>query len=165
MFNAIIVRRAVMLNVDSHAGRARARYILIVLSLVVLIAAGGCSTEPDPSEPGPAETTPTEPVQVDPAPAEPEVVDDGSLFDGKTLGLWEITDFGGQGEVHVKDGAIHMEQGNDMTGITWKGPVDRINYEITLEAMRVDGTDFFCALTFPVDSNCCSLERTRLGRL
>ena len=44
-----------------------------------------------------------------------------------------------------------------MTGITWTGPIVRMNYEISLEAMRVAGTDFFCGLTFPVDANCCSL--------
>jgi hypothetical protein len=80
-----------------------------------------------------------------------------SLFDGKTLGYWKITDFGGQGKVYVKDGCIYMEQGNDMTGITWAGPLIRMNYEITLEAMRVSGSDFFCGLTFPVNDKCCSL--------
>lgn len=80
-----------------------------------------------------------------------------SLFDGKTLDRWKITDFGGQGEVYVKDGSIFLEIGNDLTGINWTGPVVRMNYEISLDAMRVKGTDFFCGLTFPVDANCCSL--------
>ena len=80
-----------------------------------------------------------------------------SLFDGKTLGNWKSTDFGGQGKVYVKDGSIYLEQGNDMTGITWAGPLVRMNYEITLEAMRVSGSDFFCGLTFPVNENYCSL--------
>lgn len=80
-----------------------------------------------------------------------------SLFDGKTLGQWKITDFGGQGKVYVKDSIIYLEQGNDMTGITWAGPLVRMNYEITVEAMRVSGSDFFCGLTFPVNDKCCSL--------
>jgi len=80
-----------------------------------------------------------------------------SLFDGKTLGNWKITDFGGQGKVYVKDGSIYLEQGNDMTGITWDGPLVRMNYEITLEAMRVSGSDFFCGFTFPVNDKHCSL--------
>jgi len=80
-----------------------------------------------------------------------------SLFDGETLGQWKITDFGGQGDIYVKDGAIFLEMGNDLTGVTWAGPLVRMNYEISLEAMRVKGTDFFCGLTFPVDANCCSL--------
>jgi len=80
-----------------------------------------------------------------------------SLFNGRALGQWKITDFGGQGDVYVKDGSIFLEMGNDMTGVTWAGPVVRMNYEITLEAMRVLGSDFFCGLTFPVDTNSCSL--------
>jgi len=80
-----------------------------------------------------------------------------SLFDGKTLGQWKVTDFGGQGDVYVKDGAIYLEMGSYTTGITWAGPVVRMNYEIALEATRVEGNDFFCALTFPVEKNPCTL--------
>jgi len=80
-----------------------------------------------------------------------------SLFDGRTLGRWAITDFGGQGNVYVKDGCVFMEMGNDMTGINWTGPVVKMNYEIRLEAKRVTGSDFFCGLTFPVGDNPCSL--------
>jgi len=80
-----------------------------------------------------------------------------SLFDGKRLGQWKITDFGGQGKVYAKDGSLFLEMGNDLTGVTWTGPVVRMNYEITLQAMRITGSDFFCGLTFPVDANCCSL--------
>ena len=79
-----------------------------------------------------------------------------SLFDGKTLKGWKATDFAGRGEVKVKDGQIIMEMGV-MTGITWTNPVTRMNYEISVEAMRVDGGDFFCGLTFPVGNDPCSL--------
>jgi len=45
-----------------------------------------------------------------------------------------------------------------MTGITYAGEnLPTNNYEIQLEAKRVDGFDFFCALTFPVDDSHCSL--------
>ena len=80
-----------------------------------------------------------------------------SLFNSKTLGYWKPTDFGGQGKVYVMDRCIYLEQGNDMTGITWAGPLVRMNYEITLQAMRVSGSDFFCGFTFPVNENYCSL--------
>jgi len=80
-----------------------------------------------------------------------------NLFDGKSLGQWKITEFGGQGDVYVKDSSIILETGNDLTGVHWTGPLIRMNYEITLEAMRVDGSDFFCGLTFPVGANPCSL--------
>lgn len=79
------------------------------------------------------------------------------LFDGKTLGQWESTDFGERGDVFVFDNAVYMAMGNAATGITWKGPLIRMNYELTLEAMRDDGFDFFCALTFPVGEDYCSL--------
>jgi len=80
------------------------------------------------------------------------------LFDGKTLEGWEVTDFGGQGSVIVKDGAIILEQGEPITGLTWKGAaVPTSNYEIHLEAKRVEGNDFFCALTFPVKKKSCTL--------
>lgn len=81
-----------------------------------------------------------------------------SLFDGKSMGRWLKGDFRGQeASVTLKDGAIVMEMGNDMTGITWGGPVTRMDYELCFEAQRVDGSDFFCGLTFPVGENPCTL--------
>src|SRR5688500_18980968 len=69
-----------------------------------------------------------------------------SLFDGRSLKGWKSTEFGGEGEVKVEDGAIVMELGQDMTGITWAGkePPPKTNYEIAMEAARLDGSDFFC---------------------
>jgi len=72
------------------------------------------------------------------------------LFDGKTLDGWKITNFGGEGDVDVEDGVIHMDFGSSLSGITYKGKFPKTNYEVRLEAMRVDGVDFFCGLTFPV---------------
>ena len=80
-----------------------------------------------------------------------------SLFDGTALGLWEETPFGGEGLVHVVDGAIVLEFGEPLTGITWRGPVERTDYEVRLEARRLAGSDFFCGLTFPVGESACSL--------
>ena len=79
-----------------------------------------------------------------------------SLFDGKTLAGWKSTDFAGRGEVNVKNGTIVLETGQ-MTGITWTNDLPRMNYELSLEAMRVEGSDFFCGLTFPVAKDPCSL--------
>jgi hypothetical protein len=80
-----------------------------------------------------------------------------SLFDGQSLGRWKPTQFGGEGEVSVVDGSIMLGQGGDLTGITWTGDVPTVNFEIELQAMRVVGGDFFCGLTFPVQSSHCSL--------
>ncbi len=79
------------------------------------------------------------------------------LFDGKTLAGWKVPNFGGQGEVTVKDGMVIMETGNMMTGITYTGEVPRENYEIYLEGMRLEGSDFFCTTTFPVGKDPCTL--------
>ena len=78
------------------------------------------------------------------------------LFNGKTLEGWKVTDFGGEGKVVVRDGAIVMERGNQMTGITWTGKPPRNNYELTLEGKRIEGSDFFCTTTFPVGDGYCS---------
>ena len=44
-----------------------------------------------------------------------------------------------------------------MTGVTYRGDFPRLNYEVRLEAKRVDGVDFFCGMTFPVRKAYCSL--------
>jgi hypothetical protein len=81
-----------------------------------------------------------------------------SLFDGKELGHWKPTDFGGQGESKVEDGNLVLTHGESLTGVTWQGPLPaKMNYEIELDAQRVDGTDFFCGLTFPVNNDSASL--------
>ncbi|MFV1967016.1 MAG: DUF1080 domain-containing protein [Pirellulaceae bacterium] len=80
-----------------------------------------------------------------------------SLFDGKTLKGWKITQFGGEGAVEVEDGAITMDFGSYLTGITYEGDLPTTNYELALEAKRVDGIDFFCATTIPVDKSHCTL--------
>lgn len=83
---------------------------------------------------------------------------DKSLFDGKSLTGWKATNFGGEGKVHVKDGAVIMETGNDMTGVTWSKPdFPKVNYEVSLEGKKLVGRDFFCTTTFPVADSHCSL--------
>jgi hypothetical protein len=80
------------------------------------------------------------------------------LFDGKSLGGWKATNFGGEGQVSVEKGVVVMELGNDMTGITYDGKdFPRIDYEIALEGKKIKGNDFFCTTTFPVGDKYCSL--------
>ena len=81
-----------------------------------------------------------------------------SLVDGKTLTGWLSTDFAGRGSVTVSNGQINIGLGH-MTGITLTNTNNllRMGYEISLDAMRVDGSDFFCGLTFPVGKDPCSL--------
>ena len=80
------------------------------------------------------------------------------LFDGKTLTNWQSTKFVGEGAVKVENGQIVLEAGRSLTGITWIGPeLPTTNYEIALQAMRVEGSDFFAGVTFPVADSFCSL--------
>ena len=78
-----------------------------------------------------------------------------SLFDGKSLAGWKETDFAGRGGVKVESGKMLLESGI-MTGVTWTNDLPHMDYELTLEAMRVEGSDFFCGLTFPVGQDPCS---------
>jgi hypothetical protein len=80
-----------------------------------------------------------------------------ALFDGKTLKGWKAPNFGGEGKVLVKDGAMVMEAGSMMTGVTYTGQFPKMNYEVTLDGMRTDGSDFFCTTTFPVGDSFVSL--------
>ena len=80
-----------------------------------------------------------------------------TLFDGKTLTGWATTDFGGHGDVRVENGQILIGMGAALSGVHWTNPVPKIDYEVTLEAMKVEGSDFFCGLTFPVRDAFCSL--------
>jgi hypothetical protein len=79
------------------------------------------------------------------------------LFDGKTFGGWQVTDFAGHGEVRIEEGALVMEAGNDLTGVHFPGVSVQMQYELELEARRLEGSDFFCGLTFPVGGVHCTL--------
>jgi len=80
-----------------------------------------------------------------------------SLFDGKTRKGWKQSDFFKPGKSSVKDGAIILEKGTKMTGLTYDGKdFPKMNYEVSLESKRIDGRDFFCTTTFPVGDSFCS---------
>ena len=57
----------------------------------------------------------------------------------------------------MKDGKIIANMGASLTGVQYTNSVPTNNYAITMEAMKIDGGDFFVGLTFPVGTNHCSL--------
>jgi hypothetical protein len=80
------------------------------------------------------------------------------LFDGKSLAGWKVTEFAGHGDVSVTNGTLVLAMGAILTGVNLVKTNDlpTWDYELALDAMKVDGSDFFCGLTFPVGTNCCT---------
>ncbi len=82
------------------------------------------------------------------------------LFDGKSLDGWKKTDFyaAEKVDVRVEDGRIILPVGNPLSGVTTtRTDLPKTNYELTYEAMRLEGTDFFAAATFPVGDSFLTL--------
>ena len=80
-----------------------------------------------------------------------------SLFNGKDLSGWFTNDFAGGGEVSVEDGKIMIGTGIALTGIKRTNGFYSSNYEVEIEAMKVQGGDFFCGFTFPVQGEHATL--------
>ena len=122
---------------------------LTVLALAAALLAGCASSDCDccKDKPSAAQTKVAKPT---PASASK------NLFDGKTLTGWKDSGFAGAGEVTVEPNfkgqgpVIRIDAGQSLSGITFTNPVPKTNFEITLEALKVQGNDFFIGLTFPV---------------
>ncbi len=123
----------------------RLKIIVNYFSLVALFLVS-CSADKKPS----IQKSETKIVQANELP-------DGSMFNGKTLDGWEITAFGTQGPVLVSDGKIILNYGDGCTGITWQKEFPKVNYQVSLDARKTSGNDFFCGMTFPVKDQFCSL--------
>lgn len=79
------------------------------------------------------------------------------LLKSDSLDGWQLTNFGGEGEVEVNEGVLKIGRGEPLTGITLDRkdfPTD--NFELQWKARRVEGTDFFAGVTFPVGKEYCS---------
>lgn len=126
-------------------------FLLPVLSLVVS-ALAGCATSECPHCKSDKAGAPAVASGAKPAAATAA----RSLFDGKTLTGWKDSNFAGGGETKVESNfrgqgpVILIEAGQSLSGITLTNPVPKQNFEVTLEAMKVQGNDFFVGLTFPV---------------
>lgn len=80
------------------------------------------------------------------------------LLKSDSLENWTVTNFGGEGDVTVKEGVMTLDAGNPLSGITWTGKeFPHEGFEIRLEANRLEGGDFLCGLTFPVGEKHASL--------
>ena len=98
---------------------------------------------------------------------------------------WKQCEFGGDGEVKIKDGVAKLDFGQPITGVRWLGSFEgdkavgsdsndpklrdaikaakkapklaRDHYEIRWECRRNGGDDFLCAVTMPIGKNYISL--------
>ena len=90
--------------------------------------------------------------------AEADENKDEVLFNGRDLTGWVPSTFDSQAAVTVENpfrdgpGAIVLARSKYLSGITFAdgSKLPRMNYELSLEAMRTEGSDFFCGLTFPI---------------
>lgn len=78
---------------------------------------------------------------------------------------WREVSFGGSGGIERGDFGVRLFAGAPLTGIVWPElgagldamALPRDDYELEVVALRRAGTDFFCALTFPVGGDCVTL--------
>jgi Domain of Unknown Function (DUF1080) len=143
--------------------------------IVVLLPSSGCGVQqteiitrpaPPQSPPNTSPATGTQEAEPDSAPKPAETTSktvsapqkERILFDGKSLEGWKASVFGGDGEVKLSNDSLSLGMGDPLTGVSYSGSdLPRNHYEVSLEARRVSGNDFFCCLTFPVDDSHCSL--------
>ena len=81
-----------------------------------------------------------------------------SLFDGKTLGNWKQVSYGSNEPVKIENGCFRIGNVSSMSGIKYVGKdaLPKIDYEIRYQARRIEGSDFFGAVVFPVDKTFCA---------
>ena len=81
-----------------------------------------------------------------------------ALFNGKDLAGWKVAPFDGGGEVNViSNGIVACGIGDPLSGIAYTNTPPTMNYELSLEAQRAEGSDFFIALTIPVEKSFCTV--------
>ncbi len=80
-----------------------------------------------------------------------------NLLEEPQLSFWVPAKFGGQGDTSVTSDKIELGFGYNMTGVVFTGDMPTDNFQLTYEARRISGSDFFGTLTFPVGESHCSL--------
>ncbi len=81
-----------------------------------------------------------------------------ALFNGNDLTGWKPAPFDGGGAVNVlSNGTVQCGIGDPLSGIVYTREPPAMNYEIRMEAMRAEGSDFFVGLTIPVEKSFCTV--------
>lgn len=81
------------------------------------------------------------------------------LFNGKDLSGWKnaFSASGGGAVRALSNGVVECGMGDPLSGLVYTNKPPTMNYELSLEGMRVEGSDFFIALTIPVVTNYCTV--------
>ena len=81
-----------------------------------------------------------------------------ALFNGKDLSGWKAADIWGNGKVEaLSNGVVSCGLGKPLTGLAYTNSFPTMSYEVKMEALRKEGSDFFVAMTIPVESNACTV--------
>jgi hypothetical protein len=131
---------------------------LMIALLVTGLVAAGCGQHAHHSRHAKVKQPATAPASRPATQAAAASATERELFDGKTLKGWKKSGFAGEGEAEVKDGQIVIPSGEALSGITFEGDdLPTMNYELTVVAKKVEGSDFFCGITFPVNKTHASM--------
>jgi len=102
---------------------------MLCLAALLVLASTGC------------EKKPADHVETPAAPTPPPAAEWIDLRDG-----WQEA---GGGAFSQDGDLMRLNWGETLTAVKWTGEVPLPPFEIEMEARRLDGTDFFCGLTFP----------------
>ncbi|MGE9268286.1 MAG: DUF1080 domain-containing protein [Verrucomicrobiales bacterium] len=72
------------------------------------------------------------------------------VFAAEERGHWEKVDYGNPEMVGWEGERLRLEMGAELIGAKWTGELPQAPYELEFAARRMNGSDFFGALTFPL---------------
>src|ERR1700722_11233679 len=130
-------------QISNNARRLLTAIMFASAALIEFTGCAGKSSKPEAKSVAPtlAKTNSYEAV-IKKAAAEPMAAVDGDgwkpMFDGRTLAGWKETDFSGKGQLSCQSGLMVLDAGNSLTGVTWTNDAPKVDYEIALDAMKVD---------------------------
>ena len=129
--------------------------LLVVLGVAAILTRDGPAPQPGPN----GGRSPTTATQV---PA-PEAGPWSNLFDGRTLDGWRKVEKGCN--VHAQDEQLIFEMKHMSTSIAWNRAFPRVDYEVSVEARRLEGNGAFCHIAFPVNATHCFLVVGGMGNI
>lgn len=143
-------------NLEDRSAAATCGFTLFLLSLATSLSLADnafCQEKP-------VEST-AAPVATDAKTADSAKVGNTSTGFTALRKHWENCVFGGDGAIEIRTDVpsgvqVEMMPGDPITGIRWTGDFPKENYELRMQGRRVDGFDFFAAITFPVGQEHCS---------